>query len=113
MLVARLVGPSGEVVAVERDRNSIAKASARVTEAGFHNVNFSESNVSEITDEKPFDAVGRPLYSDVSSRSGCGVAINFTIGATGRSVCFSGANVGPGHCAFGGATSLVRNGLSH
>jgi ubiquinone/menaquinone biosynthesis C-methylase UbiE len=60
MLVARLVGPSGEVVAIERDRKSIAKASARVTEAGFHNVSFNESNVNEILDEKPFDAaVGR------------------------------------------------------
>jgi ubiquinone/menaquinone biosynthesis C-methylase UbiE len=57
MLVARLVGPSGEVVAVERDRNSIAKASARVTEAGFHNVSFNESNVNEVVGEKPFDAV--------------------------------------------------------
>jgi len=60
MLVARLVGPSGEVVAIERDRNSIAKASGRVTEAGFHNVTFNESNVDEIADENPFDAaVGR------------------------------------------------------
>src|SRR5262249_56705609 len=60
MLVARLVGPSGEVVAIERDPKSIAKASARVTEAGFHNVTFNESNVNEIADEKPFDAaVGR------------------------------------------------------
>jgi ubiquinone/menaquinone biosynthesis C-methylase UbiE len=60
MLVARMVGPSGQVVAVERDRNSIAKANARVTESGFHNVSFNESNVNEILDEKPFDAaVGR------------------------------------------------------
>jgi ubiquinone/menaquinone biosynthesis C-methylase UbiE len=60
MLVARMVGPSGEVVAVERDRNSIAKARARVNEAGFHNVSFNESNVNEILGEKPFDAaVGR------------------------------------------------------
>src|ERR1041384_6373356 len=60
MLVARLVGPSGEVVAVERDRNSIAKARARVAEAGFHNVSFDESNVNEIVNDKPFDAaVGR------------------------------------------------------
>ena len=60
MLVARLVGPSGEVVAIERDPKAIAKASARVTEAGFHNVSFNESNVNEILDEKPFDAaVGR------------------------------------------------------
>jgi ubiquinone/menaquinone biosynthesis C-methylase UbiE len=60
MLVARMVGPSGEVVAIERDRNSIAKARARVAEAGFHNVNFTESNVNEILDGNPFDAaVGR------------------------------------------------------
>ncbi|HEY4282790.1 MAG TPA: class I SAM-dependent methyltransferase [Chthoniobacterales bacterium] len=56
MLVARLVGPSGEVVAIERDPKSIAKASARVTEAGFHNVTFNESNVNEILAEEPFDA---------------------------------------------------------
>jgi len=60
MLVARLVGPTGEVVAIERDPNAITKARARVTEAGFHNVTFNESNVNEILDEKPFDAaVGR------------------------------------------------------
>jgi hypothetical protein len=60
MLVARLVGPSGEVVAIERDPKSIAKARARVTEAGFHNVSFNESNVDEILAVKPFDAaVGR------------------------------------------------------
>ena len=60
MLVARLVGSSGEVVAIERDPKSITKARARVTEAGFYNVSFSESDVGEIRDEKPFDAaVGR------------------------------------------------------
>ncbi len=60
MLVARLVGPSGEVVAIERDPKSIAKARARVTEAGFENVSFNESDVGEIPDGKPFDAaVGR------------------------------------------------------
>ena len=60
MLVARLVGPSGEVVAIERDPKSIAKARVRVTEAGFHNVTFTESDVGEIPDGKPFDAaVGR------------------------------------------------------
>ena len=40
MLVARLVGPSGEVVAIERDLKSISKARARVAEAGLHNVSF-------------------------------------------------------------------------
>ena len=60
MLVARLVGPSGEVVAVERDPKAIVKASARVTEAGFQNISFSELDVGAIRDGKPFDAaVGR------------------------------------------------------
>ena len=60
MLVARLVGPTGEVVAIERDPKSIAKARARVTEAGSQNVSFNESGVDQILDEKPFDAaVGR------------------------------------------------------
>ena len=60
MLVARMVGLSGEVVAIERDPKSITKARARVAEARFDNVSFSESDVGEIRDEKPFDAaVGR------------------------------------------------------
>ena len=60
MLVARLVGSSGEVVAIERDPRSIAKARARVSEAGLHNVSFIESDVDEIRHGKPFDAaVGR------------------------------------------------------
>jgi hypothetical protein len=101
MLVGRLVGPSGEVVAIERDPKSIAKARARVTQAGFHNVSFNESNVYEILDEKPFDAAVGPFYSDVPSRSGCSLALNFTSGAAGRSVCFSGTTLGPGPCAFG------------
>src|SRR5437764_5824421 len=56
MLVARLVGPSGEVVAIERDPKAIATARHRVTEAGFHNVTFTQSHVGEILDEGPFDA---------------------------------------------------------
>jgi SAM-dependent methyltransferase len=60
MLVAGLVGPSGEVVGVERDSRSIARASARTAEAGLRNVTFIQSDVSEIPINKPFDAaVGR------------------------------------------------------
>jgi ubiquinone/menaquinone biosynthesis C-methylase UbiE len=54
---ARLVGSSGEVVGIERDRRSIARARARVAEAGLHNVIFVESDVFQIPDDKPFDAV--------------------------------------------------------
>src|SRR6266849_763090 len=60
MLVAQLVGPSGEVVGIERDIRSIAKARARVAEAGLHNVTFTQSDVNQIANDKPFDAaVGR------------------------------------------------------
>jgi len=38
MLVARMVGPSGQVVGVERDSRSLARAKARVTEARLDNV---------------------------------------------------------------------------
>lgn len=60
ILAARLVGPSGEVVGVERDSSSIAYARSRVAEAGLVNVTFTQSDVSEIPTSKLFDAaVGR------------------------------------------------------
>jgi SAM-dependent methyltransferase len=60
VLAARLVGPSGEVVGVERDTRSINRARARVTDAGLHNVTFTQSDVSQVASNKPFDAaVGR------------------------------------------------------
>jgi len=57
MLAAKLVGPSGEVVGVERDSATIARARARVAEACLHNVTFTQSDVSQIPSSKPFDAV--------------------------------------------------------
>lgn len=57
MLASRLVGPSGEVLGIERDSRTIASARARIAEAGFSNVTFTQSDVSEIVPAKPFDAV--------------------------------------------------------
>jgi SAM-dependent methyltransferase len=58
--VARLVGSSGEVVGIERDANSIAKARARVNAAGLRNVAFTQGDVNDIGSKEPFDAaVGR------------------------------------------------------
>jgi len=57
MLAARLVGPSGEVLGVERDTRAIARASARVAEAGLRNVSFTQSDVRHVAGSKPFDAV--------------------------------------------------------
>jgi ubiquinone/menaquinone biosynthesis C-methylase UbiE len=60
MLAARLVGSAGEVVGIERDPRSIARARARVAEAGLHNVSFSRTDISQVNSERPFDAaVGR------------------------------------------------------
>ena len=60
MLVARLVGPSGSVVGVERDQNSIQFAQARAVQAGLPNITFSQSDISQLHLEKKFDAaVGR------------------------------------------------------
>jgi len=60
LLLARLVGSSGEVVGVERDPRSISRARARVAEAGLHNVQFIESDVAQVRSDKLFDAaVGR------------------------------------------------------
>jgi len=60
MLAARLVGSSGQVVGVERDPRSIARATARAAVAGLTNVTFTQSDVNDIADDRPFDAaVGR------------------------------------------------------
>jgi SAM-dependent methyltransferase len=60
MLIARIVGPSGAVVGVERDPGSIALAQARVAAAGLRNVAFTRSDVRDLTIGDPFDAaVGR------------------------------------------------------
>jgi ubiquinone/menaquinone biosynthesis C-methylase UbiE len=60
MLLANLVGPKGQVVGVERDAGSIALARSRAHAAGFDNVSFLQTDVSQIQIDKPFDAaVGR------------------------------------------------------
>src|SRR5690242_2433541 len=45
MLAARLVGPSGEVVGIERDSRSIARARTRIADAKLLNVSFMECDV--------------------------------------------------------------------
>ena len=57
MLAARMVGISGEIVGVERDARSIAKARERVAQAGLTNVSFTERDVALVSADEPFDAV--------------------------------------------------------
>jgi ubiquinone/menaquinone biosynthesis C-methylase UbiE len=57
LIAARLVGPAGEVVGIERDPRSIARATARMAEAALRNVSFTQSDVSQLSGDEPFDAV--------------------------------------------------------
>jgi SAM-dependent methyltransferase len=57
LLLSRIVGPAGEVVGIDRDASSIARANARVAEAGLRNVKFLQREVHQIQTEGPFDAV--------------------------------------------------------
>jgi ubiquinone/menaquinone biosynthesis C-methylase UbiE len=57
LLLCSLVGPTGEVVGVERDASSIARARARTEAAGFDNVSFLESDVTDVRAAGSFDAV--------------------------------------------------------
>jgi SAM-dependent methyltransferase len=57
MLLAAIVGPSGEVVGVERDAASIAIADRRVSAAGYRNVEFIQADVATLETDRRFDAV--------------------------------------------------------
>ena len=60
ILLSHLVGPTGEVVAVERDARSIDRAKTRVVEAGLQNVTFTHTDIAQFSSDTLFDAlVGR------------------------------------------------------
>ncbi len=60
MLLSRLVGPSGEVVGIERDDRSINRAQSRAAEAGLHNISFAQTDIAQFSSDASFDAlVGR------------------------------------------------------
>ena len=57
MLAARLVGPEGEVLGIERDTRAVARARVRVAAAGLRNVSFTPSDASRLGGNNLFDAV--------------------------------------------------------
>src|SRR6516162_53772 len=60
MLLARLVGSSGEVVAIERDARSVNLARMRASQRGLRNVTFVQSDIAQFSSDAWFDAaVGR------------------------------------------------------
>jgi SAM-dependent methyltransferase len=54
---ARVVGSTGEVVGLERDAGSIARARARVAAAGFCNVRFTRADLNNPVVDERFDAI--------------------------------------------------------
>ncbi|HVP98316.1 MAG TPA: methyltransferase domain-containing protein, partial [Roseiarcus sp.] len=57
MLAARMVGPSGSVVAAERYSATVAAARRRAEQSGPDNVSFIEGDIAKIDGSEPFDAV--------------------------------------------------------
>jgi ubiquinone/menaquinone biosynthesis C-methylase UbiE len=57
MIAARLVGPSGEVVGVERQGEFVTRARERVATVGFRNVTFIHADANALGDHGSFDAV--------------------------------------------------------
>jgi ubiquinone/menaquinone biosynthesis C-methylase UbiE len=57
MIAANLVGPSGAVVALDRDPQNIAFARGRAAQANLANIEFRESDIMRFTDAQPFDAI--------------------------------------------------------
>jgi len=56
-LVSELVGPTGEVVGIDRSEAALAAASDRARTRSLPNVSFHEGDAAEMTFERPFDAV--------------------------------------------------------
>jgi ubiquinone/menaquinone biosynthesis C-methylase UbiE len=57
MLVAKIVGPSGKVVAIERDTYTINRARARAADTCLDNIDFVQTDVAEYSTDLMFDAV--------------------------------------------------------
>lgn len=57
LLAAELVGPTGEVLGIDRAREALAVAELRRAARGLGNVRFQEADVTAFRDRRPFDAV--------------------------------------------------------
>jgi len=57
LLLGKIVGPAGEVVGLERDPQSVARARARIGAAALKNISFIEVDIGEACSAGTFDAV--------------------------------------------------------
>jgi len=71
MLAADLVGPTGSVVAIDRDTDNLAFAKQRAAAGGYANIDFRAADIDSFHDETPFDAiVGRYILLFLPDRVG-------------------------------------------
>jgi SAM-dependent methyltransferase len=92
-LLARMVGPSGAVVGVDRSEEAVAMATARAQAMGLTQVSFSQGEIEDISLDQPVDAaVGRfvLMYSADPSDSLRRIAANVRAGGI---VAFQEMNV--------------------
>jgi SAM-dependent methyltransferase len=95
MLAARLVGPTGTVVGVERDAGTLTKARERVAEARLDNVTFVETDVAQLAGVGPLDAVVGRLILEFLPDPGAVVRSLSTLLRPGGIVAFHDACWGP------------------
>lgn len=88
-LLARMVGPSGAVIGIDRSEEAVAMATARAQTMGLAQVSFSQRDIEGISLDRPVDAaVGRfvLMYCDDPSVSLRRIAANVTASDLERSV---------------------------
>jgi SAM-dependent methyltransferase len=56
-VAAELVGPTGEVVGIDRSPEPVAKANVRAEQQGFRNVRFVVGDIHDTAPDGPFDAI--------------------------------------------------------
>jgi SAM-dependent methyltransferase len=67
ILIARLVGPTGEVIAVDQSPDAIARAAHEIEQAGLTNVHLVNDDLATLHLDAPVDAiVGRLILMHVS-----------------------------------------------
>jgi 2-polyprenyl-3-methyl-5-hydroxy-6-metoxy-1,4-benzoquinol methylase len=92
-LLARMVGPSGAVIGIDRSEDAVAMATARAQAMGLTQVSFSQGDIEDISLDQPVDAaVGRfvLMYSAEPSKTLRRVAANVRAGGI---VAFQEMNV--------------------
>jgi SAM-dependent methyltransferase len=70
MLAADLAGPSGQVLAIDRDTDNLAFARQRATAAHYTNIEFRAADILTFSDTHSFDAiVGRYIFLFLPDRA--------------------------------------------